>query len=287
MSAEDAKAFQQFLRAGLEQYGMKPGDVGPLVKKKPTPEDLFGERIGISRRVAPLRQAGYRTRDKIKRLIENALSRRVTVTTAQLALLALEQSQAAANWRRVHGWAADRWFDEREELQRKGVPWAQIPWPKNEPSDPLDGAVAAILPGAVETIAKTVVQALYGRKLLTKPKMAEAERLAAAALRRRLGPWLRSFADWLAWSEATVAVDVVEEERTSNPEGATYKHVTYAMRSRYESKDKRPEGARDANHHEFLRVVLGNFINKDAASRTKRRAPRNKPVDVTAPRSRR
>ncbi|HTW83088.1 MAG TPA: hypothetical protein VMD91_03340 [Candidatus Sulfotelmatobacter sp.] len=268
MAAEEAAAFRAFLREGLSQYQTTPARVGRRFRKTPTAQDLHAVRIGIQSDHNPLRNAGYRTAAQIGKLVENSLGRAVPVATARLALHALETSAVAASWRRVHGWDADRWYARLIE-HRKATTWADYPeWPK-EQEDPLLRATAAIHPNSVDIIAQAVVRDLYNRKILRGPQRREAERIIAAGLRERQWPWLKGFTDWLRMGGSMFAVDVVEENHKSVPEGADFRQATIRLRRR----DGEPVG-RPATHHEFVEGLLGDQILRSESQRRAATRPR-------------
>ena len=255
MPPEEALAFQKFLREGLWQYETSPANAGKPMKRKATALDVYAESKGIQKRFNPLSDAGFTTAKRVGKMIENALTRAVPYETARLALFALQMSAAAAEWRvRNGGWQADEWDRSLDKHRRNKVSWAAHPaWPK-EGQDPLLRARVAMLPSAVSTVAAAVVQDLYERKILSKPRMAEASVIVAKGFEQRLRPWAGEFIAWVSLGESLKAVGVKEQTKIQDG-GFSVVHKTISVRD----KNAVVEG-QSANHSDFLEGILRETI---------------------------
>lgn len=255
MPPDEAQAFQAFLRDGLRQYETRPANAGKPTKRKLTALDVYAERKGIQKRFNPLADAGFTTAKRIGKMIENALTRAVPIETARLALFALHISAAAAKWRvQNKGWDADEWDRNLAEHRSNKISWAEQPaWPQ-EGRDPLLRARVAMLPSAVGAVAAAVVWDLYERKILSKPKMAEASAVVARGLEKRLRPWAGEFIAWVSLGESLKAVGVTEQTKAENG-GFSVVHRTISVRAKNDRVDGQP-----ANHSEFLEGILLEII---------------------------
>lgn len=251
MNKKETAAFQRFLRAGLEQYETTAAKAGKRQRARHTPLDLLGERLGIQKTWAPLADAGYTTAAKVGRLIENACARPTTIERAQLSIFALERSAAAASWRKAHGWGADKWYRNLQQLRANGVPWAAHLISPTEPSDPLMAAQAAILPQAVPVIAAAVAQGLYDKKFLTKKQLTAATNVVEAGLRRRVSSWNAAFVEWVQSAQSFEDVRV-EEADEMQPEGV----VLHRRRVKVVRPGESEPPGRAATHVEFIEAVL-------------------------------
>jgi hypothetical protein len=249
LSTDDYRAWKQLVERGFTQYGLKKTDLADQ-QRRTTDRDRLLEKAGVQRRtIDPLQ---HKTRDQIRRLVENALSRRCAAETARLIIWRIMNAKVACAWRSANvSGPPDTWQREVIELVHRGIQYVTAAPP------PQKSVIRAFIhPKGVEVFVR---ETLADLGTLIPPRKREAVATAMIeSISQNNELRTKAVADWFMQSDGFIDVRVFEGP-WRDPQTGTVIQVRETRHRRVKLFDPREPlaaGEREPRAHERLRAVM-------------------------------
>lgn len=253
MERELWEGFRALIAQGRELYGVTIADMCDVLPRKPTALDLYGERVGIQKKARNrILAAGYNTKTKLHKLIENALSRPTTDWKAHAILFMLCNCRETLAWRQSHPRDQDSWISQFFDYLKLLPPHVGFDPPPRSNAKP----VAFIHPGGAQAVADDLVASLVRGKLIKKVDADAASRLVASKLRRDAEEYTTALVNWVRSSNMFMDVSVREGKRRE-PEGVDIhvKQVLITPRHALDAPRGLIDGERAPEHYEYVQGI--------------------------------